>query len=60
LQIEILATTSEKGTILRAPTADKGLAPFCRDTFFGQLELTIWERRGKRRGKVGCHQFLVA
>ncbi|GAQ89951.1 tocopherol cyclase [Klebsormidium nitens] len=54
-EIEILATTSEAGCVLRAPTVDKGLAPFCRDTFFGQLELTIWERKGKMRGKVIVH-----
>ena len=31
------ATCSSPGTPLRAPTADQGLAPFCRDSFGGEV-----------------------
>ncbi|GLC34906.1 hypothetical protein PLESTF_000216600 [Pleodorina starrii] len=34
------------GTVLRAPTTSMGLAPFCRDTFFGQCRLRVWRRAG--------------
>lgn len=34
------------GAVLRAPTTAMGLAPFCKDTFFGQCRLRIWRRRG--------------
>lgn len=30
------------GTVLRAPTANNGLAPHCKDTFFGKARLRIW------------------
>jgi tocopherol cyclase len=33
------------GTVLRAPTMAKGLAPFCRDTFAGRVRLRVWRRR---------------
>lgn len=39
------ATCQEKaGTMLRAPTISQGLAPFCRDTFFGKCRLRVWKR----------------
>lgn len=28
--------------MLRAPTANNGLAPHCKDTFFGKARLRIW------------------
>jgi tocopherol cyclase len=28
--------------VLRAPTATNGLAPHCKDTFFGRARLRIW------------------
>eukprot|EP00878_Enallax_costatus_P029304 GHUV01031756.1.p1 GENE.GHUV01031756.1~~GHUV01031756.1.p1 ORF type:complete len:461 (+),score=103.09 GHUV01031756.1:601-1983(+) len=31
------------GTVLRAPTADNGLAPHCKDTFFGKCRLRVWK-----------------
>lgn len=34
------------GTVLRAPTSSMGLAPFCKDTFFGQCRLRVWRRSG--------------
>jgi tocopherol cyclase len=39
------ATTKELGTALRAPTAEAGLSPACKDTGFSFLKLQIWERR---------------
>ena len=39
------ATCAAPGTPLRAPTMDQGLAPFCRDSFCGQVggcRLLIW------------------
>jgi len=32
------------GTPLRAPTAERGLAAVCRDTFAGRLTLCVWAR----------------
>ncbi|CAK7353270.1 unnamed protein product [Dovyalis caffra] len=43
--VELEATTKDLGTTLRAPTAEAGLAPACKDTCFGDLKLQIWERR---------------
>ena len=36
------ATCENDGTPLRAPTADAGLAPRCRDSFFGSVRLQVW------------------
>ena len=44
------ATCGGGGTPLRAPTADQGLAPFCRDSFFGEVRLL-----GDHSGAVGPH-----
>jgi len=33
------------GTVLRAPTAQRGLAAVCRDTFAGRATLCVWDRR---------------
>ena len=33
---------SKAGAVLRAPTSSQGLAPFCKDTFFGQCRLRVW------------------
>ncbi len=33
----VQATCPREGTPLRAPTKDRGLSPFCRDSFFGQV-----------------------
>lgn len=52
-EVELRASTDSQGTVLRAPTKDFGLSPFCRDSFFGTLEISIWERtRSGRRGKL--------
>ncbi|KXZ53182.1 hypothetical protein GPECTOR_7g1074 [Gonium pectorale] len=42
----------EAGTVLRAPTTASGLAPFCKDTFFGRCRLRLWRRSGA--GKQGA------
>ncbi|XAR70867.1 tocopherol cyclase [Bertholletia excelsa] len=44
-KVELVATTEEAGTTLRAPTLEAGLAPACKDTCFGDLRLQLWERR---------------
>lgn len=52
LQVELEGTTKDSGTALLCPT-ESGLAPLCRDTFFGDLKLEIWERTSSGgRGKV--------
>eukprot|EP00249_Psilotum_nudum_P004098 c17636_g1_i1 orf=219-1685(+) len=43
-EVELKGTTSAPGTTLRAPTAEAGLAPFCKDTFNGNLKLRIWKK----------------
>ena len=56
LQVELEATTEDEGTTLKAPTNEAGLAPLCKDTFYGNLRLEIWERTPTgRRGKVKQH-----
>lgn len=58
-QVNLEATADDPGCVLRAPTADAGLAPFCKDTFSGKLKLQIWERtRTGSRGKV-CGIFHI-
>lgn len=44
-QVELVATTKEPGTPLRAPTAEAGLVTACKDTCFADLTLKIWERK---------------
>eukprot|EP00250_Pteridium_aquilinum_P011067 c19816_g1_i1 orf=127-1464(+) len=52
-EVELEATAKEPGTTLKAPTDGAGLAPFCKDTFSGDLKLEIWERSPSgERGKV--------
>lgn len=36
------AVCEAPGTPLRAPTADQGLAPFCRDSFAGEVRIRVW------------------
>lgn len=45
MQVELEARTQDPGTTLRAPTADTGFSPTCRDTCFADLKLTIWDRK---------------
>ena len=42
----IEATCEVPGTRLRAPTPDMGLAPFCTDSFSGQLSIRVWRLDG--------------
>lgn len=38
------------GAVLRAPTANSGLAPHCKDTFFGTCRMRVWtvDAQGRR------------
>lgn len=49
----LLWLCAEAGTVLRAPTADNGLAPHCKDTFFGQARLRIWRVDGSSSSSTG-------
>ena len=40
------------GTPLRAPTADQGLAPFCKDSFAGDVRLRLWHRTSGKRAAL--------
>lgn len=42
--VELVATTKDPGTTLRAPTTEAGLAPACKDNCSGALKLQIWKR----------------
>lgn len=61
MQVELVATTKDVGTTLRAPTSEAGLSPACKDTCFADLSLRLWEKRyDGSEGKVllflhGCH-----
>lgn len=46
----IEAECQSPGTPLRAPTADLGLAPFCRDSFAGKVRIRVWAAGGKDAG----------
>ena len=50
----IKASCTAPGAVLRAPTADQGLAPFCKDTFEGLCRLQLWEV-----GPTGSRKLLV-
>lgn len=51
LQARWRLPTISPGTPLRAPTANDGLVPYCRDSFFGRVQLTLWRKDGMgRRG----------
>ena len=41
---EMVATCAGQGSPLRAPTADRGLALLCRDSFAGELTVTLYSR----------------
>ena len=46
-EVEVVASCAPgDGTPLRAPTAQRGLAAACRDTFAGHLTLALWARDG--------------
>ncbi len=46
-EAELEATCLQQaGAVLRAPTASGGLAPHCRDTFFGRARLRVWRAEG--------------
>jgi tocopherol cyclase len=42
-EIEVQATCDEEGVALRAPTSDLGLVYFCRDSFYSNIELSLYE-----------------
>jgi tocopherol cyclase len=42
--VEVEARCSADGTPLRAPTADRGLAVLCRDSFAGSLTVRLYEK----------------
>lgn len=44
------ADCESPGTPLRAPTADQGLAPFCRDSFAGRVRIRVWEAGRRSAG----------
>ncbi|CAK9883268.1 unnamed protein product [Sphagnum jensenii] len=46
-EVKLEATSSEPGCTLRAPAANVGMVPLCKDTFFGKLRLRMWERTEK-------------
>ncbi|PON37269.1 Tocopherol cyclase [Parasponia andersonii] len=51
--VELEATTEHSGTALRAPTAEAGLAPACKDTCVSELKLQLWERKyDGSKGKI--------
>lgn len=38
--------------MFRAPLDKEGLAPFCKDSFFGKARFSMWKRQAGRRGDV--------
>ena len=51
-EAEVEATCDAPGTPLRAPTADQGLAPFCRDSFAGVVRIRVWAGESRAAGAV--------
>ncbi|CDP16181.1 unnamed protein product [Coffea canephora] len=44
-KVELVATTKDPGTTLRAPTSEAGFASACKDTCSAELRLQLWDRR---------------
>jgi tocopherol cyclase len=42
-EVEICVTCDSPGVKLRAPTETDGMAYFCRDSFLGNVSLSLWE-----------------
>jgi tocopherol cyclase len=42
-EVEVEAICEENGVVLRAPTSDLGMVYFCRDSFFANVELSLYE-----------------
>ncbi|GFH61317.1 tocopherol cyclase [Chaetoceros tenuissimus] len=42
-EVDVVATCEEDGVVLRAPTQDLGMVYFCRDSFFANVELSLYE-----------------
>lgn len=42
-EVQVVAKCEEEGVVLRAPTQDLGLAYFCRDSFYANVELSLYE-----------------
>lgn len=38
-RVRVEATCDQSGTPLRAPTANSGLSPLCKDSFYGKVRL---------------------
>ncbi|KAF3776492.1 putative tocopherol cyclase [Nymphaea thermarum] len=43
-KVELEGTTKAPGTVLRAPTIEAGLIPYCKDTCLGDIRLRLWEK----------------
>ena len=56
-QVELVATTKDPGTTLRAPTSEAGFAPACKDTCSAELRLQLWDRRSD--GSKGNVSFVL-
>lgn len=51
--VELVATTEEAGTPLKAPTQEAGLVTACKDTCNGDLRLQLWEKTSDgNKGKL--------
>ncbi|CAN6456556.1 unnamed protein product [Victoria cruziana] len=52
-KVELEGTTRAPGTVLRAPTIEAGLVPYCKDTCLGRIRLQLWEKAyNGTKGKV--------
>ena len=49
-RVSVEATCDRPGSPLRAPTANQGLSPFCRDSFYGKVDSCI--KQGTQSQKV--------
>lgn len=62
-EASVTATCSGDGTALRAPTAERGLAPACRDSFSGSVHLQVCLHRtcppNCGHEAASCHHLLT-
>lgn len=59
-QVELVATTEDPGSPLRAPTQETGLVTACKDTCYGDLRLQMWEKASDgSKGKVHKSSFFT-
>lgn len=51
-EVQVEATCEGDGVVLRAPTEDLGMAYFCRDSFYANVEFSMYELQWDKKEKI--------